>query len=239
MAKIFITGGSRRLGRALTLNFAKSGWDVCFSYNNSQTEAEQLAVQLNDLSIKSHHLKLDVTNYQELTNGFSEIVDVFGLPDVIVNNVGIFPVKESLDVLSIETWDSVMKTNLYSGLYLSKIFCGFRPLAGHIINIGSIGGNQIWKGRIPYHISKNGIIHLTKVLARELAPNISVNCVNPGTIYFPDEPDDQHVPNIPLHKIPMNEYATPYNIFKAVEFFSNSPLYITGQVLTVDGGYSL
>jgi 3-oxoacyl-[acyl-carrier protein] reductase/pteridine reductase len=239
MSKVFITGGARRLGRALSLKFAKDGWDVAFSFNRSINEAEQVEAQIKEFEVSSYTFQAELTNFDIVKRQFDKMIDEFGKPDVVINNAGVFPELENIHQLSVESWDEVIKTNLYVPFYISKLFAETNPINGRIINIGSIGGMQIWKGRIPYHISKNGIIHLTKVLAQELAPNISVNCVNPGTIIFNDEPDEAHVPSIPVEKIPMKELVTPDDIYKAVLFFAQAPLTVTGQSISIDGGYSI
>ncbi len=238
--KIFITGSGRRIGRALAINFAKKGWDVAIHYNLSENKAIETKQIIENLGIelKCIAVKADVCNYKEFDNAFNQAVDYIGVPDVFINNAGIFPAQQSLSNLSIEEWDSTINTNLRSEFYGAKIFAKVATDGAKIINIGSLGGLEIWKSRLPYNVSKAGVIQLTKALALELAPKIAVNCINPGTIVIPDEKAIDSS-EIDVNKIPMKRYGSVEDIFETAYFFANCTNFITGQVINVDGGYHL
>lgn len=161
------------------------------------------------------------------------------VPCVLVNNAGIYPNYKKIQEIDEETFDKTIAINLKSYLFISKTFAKYAPEGSRIINIGSLGGVETWRGRIPYNISKSGVIQLTFSLAKELAPKITVNCVNPGFIHFPEEPNNIDSTPPPVDKIPMKRYGTILDIFDAVYFFSTCSPYITGQVISVDGGYHL
>jgi NAD(P)-dependent dehydrogenase (short-subunit alcohol dehydrogenase family) len=123
---------------------------------------------------------------------------------------------------------------------MSKEFAKIVTKQARIINISSLGGINIWKDRIDYNVSKSALIQLTKVLARALAPQISVNVVCPGYIDLSEHKSkNENKEKMSLQKIPMNRYGTVEDVFEAVYFFSSCSQFITGQVLIVDGGQSL
>jgi 3-oxoacyl-[acyl-carrier protein] reductase/pteridine reductase len=130
-------------------------------------------------------------------------------------------------------------------LLTAKEFAKQNIIDGRIINISSIGGVNIFKNRIDYNISKSAVIRLTEVLAKELAPNISVNCICPGIVDFGDDAiliaprrfSESKIPS--KNKIPMQRYANIDDIFDAIYFFASSSHYITGQVLNITGGMEL
>ena len=239
MPRILITGGAKRLGKGLALLFAKKGWDIAFSYFHSSDKAENTLLNIKQKNVSAYAFQADVRDYNSIQSGFVKMKKEFGIPDVLINNAAIFPNKQSLNELAVEDWQNVINTNLNSVFYTSKIFAENAAKNSRIINIASIGAFEIWDGRIAYHVSKAGVIQLTKALARELAPDISVNAVSPGTIDIENEPDSENVPQISNTKIPMKRYATVEDVFEACLFFAENSNFVTGTNIIVDGGYSL
>ncbi len=238
MKNIFITGSGKRIGRALALNFAKKGWNVTVHYNSSKKEAERTFAEVKSTGVKTTLVKADVRNYKELRAAFEKSVNEIGIPDVLVNNSGIFPKKTKIADIDEEFWNNTLNINLRGEFFASKIFSEFAKKNSKIINFASLGAFEIWQNKIPYNVSKAGVIQLTKALARELAPNISVNSVSPGTIEIPGEAGAApHL--ISTEKIPMGRYGTTDDIFEAVHFFATCSNFITGQNISVDGGYHL
>ena len=240
MSLVLITGSGRRIGKGLAIEFARKGWDVIIHYNKSEKEAEETEKYITkNFGVKIHKFSLDLKETKAIEKTFENVFKEFGVPDVLVNNAGIFPLRFALDELEEQVWEETIAINLKASLFVAKVFSKFARDGSRIINIGSLGGIETWKGRIPYNISKAGVIQLTKSLAKELAPRISVNCVNPGTIFIPYEPNQIDSPMIPLNKIPMQRYGTILDVFDAVYFFATCSNFITGQVINVDGGYHL
>ncbi len=235
MSKVLITGSGKRLGKGLALEFAKKGWDVAVHCNSSFHLATETMNEINKLNCNSIILNANLQNFDEVKNLFIKMITEFGVPDVLVNNAGVFPKKRTLSNLSIDEWQETLDTNLNSVLYTSKIFGEIANDGAKIVNIASIGGLEIWNGRIPYNVSKSALITLTEALARELAPKITVNCVSPGTIEIANEPASEKL--ISIDNIPAKRYGTVYDIFEAVYFFATSNNYITGNNLIVDGAY--
>jgi NAD(P)-dependent dehydrogenase (short-subunit alcohol dehydrogenase family) len=155
---------------------------------------------------------------------------------MLVNNAGVFPEAKDMKDIPLELWESTFAVNMRASFYTSQLYVKRAKPGGRIINIASIGGLEVWKGRIPYNVSKASLINLSRALARDLAPDFSVNCVCPGTITFPEDPPEMASDPM-IKKIPMKRFATPHDLFEAVYFFGTSTGYITGQTLVVDGGY--
>lgn len=240
MATVLITGSGRRIGRGLAIEFARKGWSVIIHYNESKDLAFQTKEYIEKLyGVSSFVFHCDLRETSKIVSTFQSVFQSYAIPDVLVNNAGVFPAKKELTELDEEIWSNTITINLTAYLFVSKAFSELAKEGARIINIGSLGGIETWKGRIPYNISKAGVVQLTKSLAKELAPKVTVNCVNPGTIYIPDEPNQIDSPLLPISKIPMQRYGTIQDVFDAVYFFATCSNFITGQVISVDGGYHL
>lgn len=238
MSLVFITGSGRRIGRALAIRFAKKGWNVAVNYNSSKYEADKAVEAIRSIGVNCDAFKADVSNIEELEMAFSDCRDTLGVPDVLINNAGVFPKQHSIDDTDEELWDFVQNVNTKGQFNAIKTFVKFAKHGGKIVNIASLGAFQTWKGRIPYHVSKAGVYKLTKVMASELAPNFTVNSVSPGIITVKDEPAADSS-GVAVEKIPMKRYGNEDDIFDAVYFFSTASNFITGQNINVDGGYHL
>lgn len=240
MASVLITGAGRRIGAGLATRFAAKGWDVVLHYHTSQQAATALASNLRDTyGVAAHVVQADVRQAEQVAEAFARAAEAVGELSVLVNNAGVFPERKPVAAMDEEFWDAVLHTNLRSQFTAAREFLrqnGEREGA-RIVNIGSLGGIEIWKERVAYNVSKAGVLQLTKALAREFAPRIAVNCVAPGIIHIPNEPDG--MPALAPEAIPMQRYGSIDDVFDAVYFFSTCSPYITGQVLFVDGGRQL
>ena len=174
-------------------------------------------------------------NVNALKRTIDKIGTDFGKIDILINNAGIIR-KIDFTKITEQIFNNFMDTNLKAALFASQFSLKYLKKAKEpsIVNIASLGGIQNWTNYIPYGISKAGIIKLTYLLAKRLAPKIRVNAVAPGTIIIKGE--EAGTPEkTPVKKIPLKKYGNPDDIIEAVKFLINSP-YITGQVIPVDGG---
>lgn len=235
MRTVLITGGAVRLGKSLALNFAKNGFRVAFSYYRSESEAEKTREEINKFQPSSIAIKADLRDSVQIKKMFERTFAEMGKIDVLINNAGYFPKPSSLQELEEEIWDETFNINLKAAFLCSKEFSKQEGDDLRIVNIASVGALKHWKGRITYNTSKSALVHLTKSLALDLAPKIAVNSISPGMIDFGSEEDFK----LELENIPMKAFATPEEIFSAVQFFVNCTKNITGQNLCVDGGLSL
>ena len=231
-----ITGASRGIGRACAIELAKAGLDIVINYAGNDEAAQKTVDDMLALGVKCVKKKFNVADKDAVEAAIQEIVNEFGRIDVLVNNAGI--TRDGLFMrMSDVQWLDVINTNLNSAYYVtnpvSKIM--IKQRSGAIVNMASISGIYGNAGQANYSTAKAGLIGFTKALAKELASrNIRVNAVAPGFIQTDmtkDLPMDKIIERIPLKKL-----GQPEDIAAAVKFLALDTNYITGQVLSVDGG---
>ena len=230
-----VTGAAKRIGRSIALRLAADGADVAINYMTSQTEAEELAREIEGMGRRALAVEGDVAERKDVENIFATIEVKFQRLDILVNNAGMF-FAAKFEELTEEQWDRILDTNLKSQFLCAQAAAPMmkRQGRGHIINISSLGGLLAWPLYTHYCVSKAGVIMLTRCLARALGPEILVNSVAPGTIQFPGEaPDEDYIQRVPLHRV-----GTGDDIADAVAYFATSD-FVTGQILAVDGGRTL
>ena len=230
---VLVTGGARRVGRAVALDLAAHGARAAVHYLSSEADALRTAEEAGGRAFQA-----DLTDLEQVQRLFSEVADAYGRLDGLVNNAAVYfrtPIEETTEA----DWDRLHDANLKATYFCCQAAAKIMRAQGdgRIVNISSMGGLRAWSGYAPYNASKAGVIHLTRSLAKELAPEISVNSVAPGVIEFTDE----HQPEVQrmIDNTPMARHGTGQDIAEAVRFFLAGPKFITGQTLTVDGGLTL
>ncbi|MGI6369638.1 MAG: SDR family oxidoreductase [Ignavibacteria bacterium] len=231
---ILITGAAKRIGASLVKKFHQKGWNIILHYNTSAQEAEELKNSLTNDDNKIVAIRADLQKEADIINLFKEAQTHFEEIDVLINNAAVFPPKKELKDTSVDFWDNVFDINLRAQFITTREFVKHSSKNAKVINFASLGGLEIWEKRISYNVSKSAVIQLTKALARELAPNIAVNCICPGLVKI-----DENYFSIPEENIPMKRYATIDDVFELAYFLSTCTNYITGQIISVDGGMSL
>jgi len=238
--RVIVTGGTRGLGKAMALSFAREGAWVAVSYASDEKSASETEAELKKLATRSLLLKADVSSRSEIEKMVESVLDKWGYLDILVNNAGITRDK-MLMFLDEGDWDRVMEVNL-KGTYLCSKAVIKSMIArrfGRIISITSPSALTGRAGQTNYSASKGGIISFTKSLSREIARlGITVNAVCPGVISTPmTENLDDETRNDLLNMIPMGKFGEPEDVTGAILFLaSERARYITGQVLAVDGG---
>lgn len=239
-----ITGGSRGIGRAICLELAKEGMDIVFSYQKGSGEAEETALLCREYGVRVLPLQADVVKPEDCSILVQKALEFSeNQIDVLVNNAGI--TRDNLLLrMSDEQFQQVIDTNLTGTFYMMREVSKtmLKKRKGRIINISSVVGIKGNPGQVNYAASKAGVIGMTKSLARELAGRkITVNAIAPGMI----ETDmtkalPQNAREEILNSIPMKTMGKPQDIAKAVAFLAGEGgQYITGQVLSVDGGMAI
>ena len=239
-----ITGASKGIGRAIAIELAKQGVNVAINYNKSKKEAEENSSELiNEYNVKSIILKGDVSNKEDCNLLVQESIATFGNLDILVNNAGI--IDDNLLIrMSDEAWDRVLRTNLDSIFYCSKpaIKSMLKKKWGRILNIGSVVGIRGNIGQANYASSKAGMMGFTKSLAKEVATrNITVNTITPGYINTEtvDVLKQEQKDNI-MKWIPQGHFGEVEDIAYLASFLcSEKAKYITGQIISVDGGMAI
>ena len=234
-----ITGGARRLGGAIALAMAKAGANVTFTFRQSEEAARQTLKEI--LRDGPHGLAIacDVRQEKDIQQAVEQARQQFGRIDILVNNAGVFQ-KAKLEEITAEQWDEVFAVNVRAPFLVSKhCLPALREARGRIIHMGSLGGEKPWATHAHYCSSKAALHMLTQVMAKALAPEIAVNCVAPGMI---DAGGGEKYPAL-LQRLaeqtPMRRNGVPEDVVSAVMYFATAPHFLTGQVLTVDGGLGL
>lgn len=237
MKTALVTGASRGIGLAIATILAQNGYELHLTCKNSFRKLQEIAKNLSETyNIPCHAYKTDMGNFAEVWTLFSNIEEL----DVLINNAGVSHIGLLQDT-TIDEWHKVIDTNLNSVFFTSKLAVP-KMLAkgdGTIINISSIWGNTGASMEVAYSASKGGVNAFTKALAKELAPsNIAVNAISCGVIdtdmnkcFSTSEMDAL------IEEIPANRLGTPEEVAKLTYQLINSPKYMTGQVINIDGGF--
>ena len=232
-----VTGGSRRIGREIALALAEAGADVAITYRISTTEAAETAREIEFFGCRALAVECDVRSESQVRRAVEAVASEFGRLDVLVNNAAVFE-SVPLDRMSLEQWDAVFETNARGPFLVAReALPHLRAAEGRIVNIGSLGGIQAWADHAHYCSSKAALHMLTRAMAKAFAPEVSVNCVAPGRIEMDDHSEDE-VARFAA-KTPMKRNGTVEDVAQAVLFFATGPQFVTGQILTVDGGLGL
>jgi 3-oxoacyl-(acyl-carrier-protein) reductase len=234
-----VTGGSRGIGRAIALELAREGARVALNYQSSDAKAREVADEINRLGGACMLAKANLADPKEARTMVKRVADEFSHLDVLVNNAGITRDK-MLTRMTDEDWLEVIQTNLNAVFFCTSAVIPIMAAQsyGRIINIGSMNGQTGAVGQANYSASKGGIIAFTRTAALELArQNITVNVIAPG---FTETDMFAKVPaNLQAQirgRIPLNRFAQPEEIAKAVIYLVADGDYITGQQINVNGG---
>ena len=236
-----ITGASRGIGTACAIALAKCGYNIVINYNKSEDKAQNLAKIIEDnYGVEVLCIKADVCQKAQVDSMVAQAESRFGTIDVLVNNAGIALQKLFTDTTD-DDWNTVINTNLTAVYNVTHAVLPsmIRNHAGNIVNISSMWGEVGASCEVAYSASKAGVIGLTKALAKEVAPsNVRVNCVSPGVIMTDMMSSfDSETLEMIKEDIPLGTLGTAKNVADAVSFLvSEKAQYITGQVLSVNGG---
>jgi 3-oxoacyl-[acyl-carrier protein] reductase len=241
---VLVTGSSRGMGAAILEAFARAGATCFLNYfddpdGQNQRDAEQTATRIRQLQAPVHLVAGDVSQFDSVTALMRQITTIAGGLDILVNNAGILR-DRTVKRMTLDEWQSVLKTNLDGVFHCSKAGAEILRDGGRIVNIASISGIAGFHGQANYAAAKAGVIALTKVMAKELARRgITVNAVAPGVIQTPmlgglkPEVLAEYEKQIPVGRVGRPEDVAHAVLFLACEETS----YITGQTLPITGGW--
>ena len=244
-----ITGGAKRLGRASALALAEAGAHVVITYLRSAQEARHTLAELERIHSVRPKLRdrrkpraiavqCDVTDKASVRIALDAAVQEFGGIDILVNNAGNYETV-AFEEITLKQWDAIFASNVRGPFLVSREALPYlRKRQGRIIHMGSLGGLRPWADHAHYCSSKAALHMLTKVMAKALAPEISVNCVAPGMIDLGEKAAATFMKRM-AKQTPMKRNGRGNEVAEAVLFFAIAPKFITGQILAIDGGLGL
>ncbi len=238
-----VTGASKGIGKAISLELARMGVKVAVNYNSSKSDAEQVVKAIADIGVEAMKVHADVSDLNQVNQMVDKINDTWGGVNILVNNAGI--INDGLLMrMSDEAWHRVMGVNLNGTFYCTRATLRHmvRQRWGRIINIGSVVGIRGNVGQTNYSSSKAAIIGFTKSLAKEVATrNITVNAVTPGYISTETVAGlTQRQKDTIMTWIPQGKFGNTEDIAHMVGYLaSEKASYVTGQIISVDGGMAI
>jgi NAD(P)-dependent dehydrogenase (short-subunit alcohol dehydrogenase family) len=229
-----VTGGAKRLGRAIALRLAQEGADVVVHYGKSRAGANEAVSEIEALGRRAVAIHAELTKASSIKQLFVDLEKHFARLDMLINSAANF-IQGDFAAVTEEIWDASLDTNLKAPFFCAQAAAPLLKKSGKgvIINFSDTGGLIGWPDYLPHSISKAGIILLTKGLAKALAPDIRVNAIAPGTISMPGDPPSWEADFV--RRAPLGRAGTPAEITEAVLFLIRSE-FITGHVLVIDGG---
>jgi len=234
-----ITGGAKRVGRAVALHLARNGFDIAVTYHSSEGEAESLVREIQQLGRRAIAICADLTDpaaavpfiVQKTTESFETL-------DLLVNNASLY-LPARLPETTLELSRRLMAIHFEAPLLLAQAFGPrLRRARGHIVSMSDLLAERPWAEYLAYCASKGALSNLTKGLAKELAPEVTVNAIAPGVVEWPPgypEAERQKY----LQRVPLKRPGTPEDVAELIYFLATGGNYITGQIIALDGGRSV
>lgn len=235
-----VTGGAKRVGRAIVERLAALGCDVAFTYLSSETEAAQLRGDVEQAhGVTAIAIRADLSDPTTAAETIDhELRQRFGRLDILVNNASLWLPARLADT-TIQTTRKVWAVHVESPLLLCKTFADrLRTARGQVINMVDLLAERPWPEYLAYCASKAALANLTLGIARELAPDVTVNGIAPGVVEWPDDYPAAEREKY-LKRVPLRRAGTPEDVAYLIEYLVGKGTYVTGQIIRLDGGRSV
>jgi pteridine reductase len=230
-----VTGAGRRLGRALARALAARGMAVGLHYHASSAGAEELRDEIRREGGRAACFAGDLRDPVVARGLAPQIVAEFGQLDVLVNSAAVMH-RLRFDETTPEQWDDILNLNLRSVFFCTQGAAeALRRTKGKVVNLADLAGLQPWPGFAAHSVSKAGVIMLTRVLARALAPEVTVNAIAPGAVLVPEDYDAEERERL-ARAAPLGRLGQPDDVVAALLYLLEGGDFVTGEVLVVDGG---
>ncbi len=231
-----VTGAGVRVGRRIALALARRGMDVAIHYNSSQGPAEETAAAARETGVRAELFQANLGEVGQIQGLMRAIDDAWGRLDVLVNSAAVFP-RTPWAEIDEAIWDATLDVNLKAPFFVAWHAAPLlkRDGGGKIVNIADWAGFRPYRHYLPYVVSKGGIITMTKALAKELAPEITVNAIAPGPVMLPEDFDQAAAERIADATL-VDHLGSPDDVANSVIYLVEMTDFVTGHVLVVDGG---
>jgi pteridine reductase len=238
MATAFITGAGIRIGSAVARALGRAGHDLALHAHRSVGSLEALAEELRALGRRVSLYSADLSEARAVEELGARVRADHPALDVVVHNAGLFE-RVAFEAITREQYRAMLAVNLDTPFFLTQALLPSLRAAEHplVVHVTDIGGERAVSHYAHYSVSKAALIMLTRALAVELAPHVRVNAISPGTVAFPESFDEAARAAV-LQRIPMGREGSVEDIARVVVFLAREAPYLTGQVITVDGGRS-
>jgi len=232
-----VTGAGKRLGRAVALRLASGGADVAVHYGKSEAEAREVVAAIEKTGRRAAAFSAELTDVEAIQKLVDDLAAHFGRLDILVNSAANF-LETKFGETTEASWDASLNANLRAPFFCAQAAAPHLAKDGHgaIINFADIGGLLGWREYLPHSVAKAGVIMMTRILAKELAPKVRVNAIAPGTISMEGDPPEWQEDFI--RRAPLRRTGRPNEIGDAVMYLIGAE-FVTGQCLVVDGGRTL
>lgn len=229
-----VTGGARRVGRALVQALADRGARVAVHHHDSPEDAATLISALTARGIEAAAFRSDLRQPDSPAQLIADVASHFGSLDILVNSAAIM-VRSPLDEITAESWDDTFALNLRAPFFCARAAAhAMGERGGVIVNLADLAGIEAWPAYAAHGISKAGVIHMTRVLARILAPRVRVNAIAPGAVLLPEHWSAEDAAHL-VRTTPLGRIGSPEDVAHAMLYLIEAD-YVTGDLVIVDGG---
>jgi len=233
-----VTGAGRRLGRAMASALAARGMRLAIHYNASAEGAEALRAEVRGAGGEAECFGADLADAHAARALAGRVVERFGALDVLVNSAAVMH-RLAFEETTVEQYDAILDLNLRSVFFVTQGAApALRRAGGRVVNLADLGGLEPWPGFAAHSVSKAGVVMLTQVLARALAPEVAVNAIAPGAVLVPDDYDPAERERL-ARTTPLGRLGAPEDVTAALLYLLERGDYVTGETLVVDGGRRL
>lgn len=228
-----VTGSGRRLGRAIALGLAGAGARVAVHYHGSRDGADETVAAIARRGGEARAFQADLRAADAPAALVDDVASAFGALDVLVNSAAVME-RTPIGTVTPAAWDAMMALNLRAPFFAAQAAAAHMAHGGCIVNIADLAAFETWPAYVPHAVSKAGVVHMTRALARALAPAVRVNAVAPGAVLLPDDWDEAAADRM-RRTTPLGRLGDPGDVVDAVLFLVRSD-YVTGDTIVVDGG---
>lgn len=233
---VLVTGSAVRVGRVIAIRLARQGADIAVHYNRSEAQAKTTAEEICGMGVRAFPVQGDLSRADEVEAIVGAVEKELGSIDVLVNSASVYHRKPFMQLTEAD-WDQNLDVNVKAPFLLARLIGpGMKERGrGKILNIVDWAAERPYKEYMPYCSSKAALVNLTKSLALALAPEVQVNGIAPGPVMLPEDFSDEEV-EIVEKAVPLKRLGSPEDIASAAQFLIEGTDYMTGSIITVDGG---